>query len=169
MTLPAQRTARLGNPHHAASSQLAPVGGDLAPLPERPPRGLGKDGRALWRSAAVSGAGSWLRASDAALLRQVCEQTDLRAELAADVKARGAVVLETILVPGQQTQALRPNPSIATMIALDREIAKGLKALGLTPTDRAQLGLVTASAENEFDKWLRGHAGARSDQKGHQR
>lgn len=155
MALPAQRATRLGNPHHARSSQLAKVDADLAPLPDHAPRGLGKDGRALWRAVVASGAGAWLRASDAAMLKLICDQSDQRAALAADVKTRGAMVLEPVLVPGQKAEVMRPNPALAVMIQLDREIARGLKSLGLTPTDRAGLGLIVASTENELERWLR--------------
>lgn len=93
------------------------------------------------------------------MLRLICQQADTRAELATDVKSRGAMVLEPVLVPGQRADVTRPNPAIAVMIQLDREIGKGLRALGLTPTDRAQLGLLTAAAENEFDKWLKANGG----------
>lgn len=159
MPLPPERAQRLGNPHHQPRAELATVSGDIAPLPERPPRGLAREGRALWRAVVASGAGAWLKASDAAMLRQVCSQADLRAELATDVKNRGAMVLEPILVPGQKAEVMRPNPAVAMILAIDKEIARGLRALGLTPTDRAQLGLLTAAAENEFDKWLKANGG----------
>ena len=160
MTLPPERAQRLGNPHHQPRAELATTSGELAPLPARPPRGLAREGRALWRAVVASGAGAWLKASDAAMLRLICQQADTRAELALDVKTRGAMVEEPILVPGQRADVTRPNPAIAAMIQLDKEISRGLRALGLTPTDRARLGLLTAAAENEFDRWLKANGGA---------
>jgi hypothetical protein len=131
---PLEVKRRTGNPGKRAlpdPASTAPLPGivdeqDL-PAPARPLRAAGK---AMWRRVWSSGAVWLARVSDAELVLLVCEQVDERQALRREVLKYGGRF---------ERAALR---------ALEKQIMLGLSMLGLTPTDRARLGVAEVKVES---------------------
>jgi hypothetical protein len=97
--------------------------------PPEPPESLGELGRAVWSRVLVE-AGAWVNYRlDTLLLRIVCEQLDEREQLRA------------LVIEYPEQARLRIG-----LRELDKAIISGLSSLGLTPADRARLGVGAAPA-----------------------
>ena len=133
---PTERKRATGNP----GGRPLPAPLALLPAPIQvpaPPRPLSTHGRDLWERI-WSGAHGWVSdRTDIDLALLVCEQVDERSVL------RHRVFTEN---HWRDRSALR---------ALEDSIAKNLSALGMTPTDRARLGLAEVSAASQLERLRR--------------
>jgi hypothetical protein len=121
---PTEQKERIGNPGKRKLTKAEVIALPLnAPVIE-PWRPLGESGAALWHRVWTSGA-AWLKPSiDGELTLMVCEMTDERVRLRAQV-FRSAD-------DWRSRRGLRE---------LDRQLASLLGQLGFSPTDRASLGV----------------------------
>lgn len=136
---PIEVKRRTGNP----GGRPLPVPATALPPATRedlePMRPLGPDGRALWdRTWHISAA--WISAdTDVELLQLTCELLDERQLRRAEVLA---MLAEGIWCK-DQSSALR---------AIEAAIVANLQTLGLTPTDRARLGVAEVMTQSTLDK-----------------
>ncbi|MBM9504529.1 P27 family phage terminase small subunit [Actinacidiphila acididurans] len=143
--VPTERKRRLGNPGQRALPdatrvvEVAPLGG--AELPAH----LGPAGRDIWQRV-VSGA-VWLAQTDMPTLLLLAEKTDRR-----DDFLRRLADSEPVLYT--EKNYAYPNPLVGMLSTVETEIAKLLAALGLTPTDRARMGLAEVKAKSAFEEML---------------
>ncbi len=108
----------------------------------RPPESLLEPGRALW-GAVLLAAREWVSyETDVFLLRIVCEQLDEREQL------------RELVIANPEQPRLRIG-----LRELDKAITSGLSSLGLTPTDRARLGVKPAKELSGLDKITLKHYG----------
>jgi phage terminase small subunit len=136
---PREKTRALGNPgHRAGMDKDAPIVMPGQRTPPKPPRSLGKDGKQLW-DRAWSLAHTWLSPqTDLDLLLLTCEALDEREALRKLVMAGDADRFDR--------GALR---------ALDKQIVDSLGSLGMTPTDRARLGVAEVKIEDDLEAFRR--------------
>lgn len=127
---PVELRRREGNPGKRPLPQ--PLG-HLPGLQTRPPRGLGKDGRRLWR-AVTTDAVAWLAPTDVTLLQLLCEAADERAELKRSVDEHGRFFTTS-------KGYVVPHPAVGQLRTLEERMTSWLSLLGFTPTDRVRLGL----------------------------
>lgn len=80
----------------------------------RAPRGLRRDGAALWRETVEA---IDLNVLERDALRRACELADLAADLKADIAERGLVIGD------------RPNPSVLRLVQVQTAITRITKAL----------------------------------------
>jgi hypothetical protein len=114
---------------------MTELGNNPGIIPE-PPESLSGPGRALWEGIWKE-AGGWLHAGlDFELLRLVCEQIEEREQLRALVMAS----------PEQ------PRLRIG-LRELDKAVISGLSSLGLTPTERARLGLAVGKKATKLEEF----------------
>jgi P27 family predicted phage terminase small subunit len=104
------------------------------------PSDLGVAGLASWGDAWRL---PWAYESDRAVIEQLARLEDERAELRADVDARGPVLTKPLTtsrgeVVGDEAYA---NPAIRELRRLDQSILPLRDRLGLSPLARARLGL----------------------------
>lgn len=133
--IPNERKQRLG-------AGAAPSPESVVSLPTvnevpEPPDGLGDAGRAAWESVWSSAAG-WLASSDVLAVTLLALMVDERAQL------------RNHLMSGAGDFHDR-----AGLRALDTQINASLAALGLTPTDRARLGLAAVTTTDALEDFRR--------------
>lgn len=142
---PLERKRATGNPGKRRLPERVTTLSVVAP--PRPPKGLQRAGKALWRTV-WSEAGSWIAPTDAPLVLMLAEAADERAQLRDDVAKHG----HTWVSP---TGSARLNPSAAQLRAVEAQITAWLSMLGLTPTDRARLGLLEVKARGHLEELQR--------------
>ncbi len=112
---------------------LRGVEGGLPPVPET----LLPDGDGARRWAAIWSEAKWLSpATDAAVVRRLCEAVDLHERMREALLAPGA----GFYVRGSQGQ-LRPNPLLNQIRATGAEILALERECGLTPSARGRMGV----------------------------
>jgi hypothetical protein len=108
----------------------------------RPPESLLEPGRELW-GAVLLAAREWVSyETDVFLLRIVCEQLDEREQL------------RELVIANPEQPRLRIG-----LRELDKAITSGLSSLGLTPTDRARLGVKPPGPPSALDTLTIKHFG----------
>ncbi|MFJ8312090.1 MULTISPECIES: phage terminase small subunit P27 family [unclassified Streptomyces] len=112
---------------------------------EPPPEHLDCDGRTLWED--VSRASLWLAPSDLPALTLLCEMADRRAEFLSNLDASGPVLVN----PSGRVVA---NPIVGMLSTLEKHMVDVSAALGLTPTDRARMGIAEVRATSAFEEML---------------
>jgi P27 family predicted phage terminase small subunit len=116
----------------------------------RAPRSLEAAGRAVWREA-------WrlprIVAADRLAVEGLAHAADEAARLRAVIAERGELVARTIQTSRGEVVATEyvPNPGLAHLRALGREIAAISATLGLTPASRRELGLYVPADAREPD------------------
>lgn len=112
-------------------------------VPATPPRGLGKDGRNLWKFV-VAVAPDWLAESDVPVLRQACETIDEVARLSAAAQDTD----DPMLLLGLTTRAQNARKLHIQLLSL----------LGFSPADRAKYNLgEVAQEEDPLEAFRRGN------------
>lgn len=131
---PLEVKRRIGNPgkrplpDRVSTARLpGVVEGEPVPTPARPLRVAGK---AMWRRIWSSGAFWLARLADAESVLLLCEQIDER-----------QVLRKNVLKNGDRFDR-------AALRVLEKQIMHGLAVLGLTPTDRARLGVAEVKVES---------------------
>lgn len=139
---PTERRRARGNPGKRALP--VPVA-TILPLPARTavPGHLGVAGAALW-STALSACEGWLGVGDQATVLLLAEAADRRADLLERLASDGWV-LRT------EKGYAYAHPAAGMLTALEAQMTRWLSALGLTPTDRARLGLVEVRRVSKLD------------------
>ncbi|WP_075740727.1 phage terminase small subunit P27 family [Actinoalloteichus sp. GBA129-24] len=111
------------------------------------PDSLGEQGREVWRLV-WSGARTWMApGSDPIVVRQLCEAWDERHALREHLEAAGTEGRWYTTANGQVVT----HPSVTQLRALDAQITSWLAACGLTPSDRARLGLAEVRVADPMD------------------
>ena len=142
--IPIERRKKLGNP----SKRPLPKVVELVPPPPAdafdPPEPLEGEARAAWLLVAEA-AGPWLAEADRPLLLMLAEGFGRRALLIALLEAQGPV-LRT------DRGYVYSNPVAGQLATLERQLTSWLGVLGLTPADRARLGLVLAKSQSTLNE-----------------
>lgn len=148
---PIERARMTGNPGH---KKLPTNTAEVVALPPRSPvpGHLGTAGSALFQLILTACAG-WLGQGDQAIVVQLCESADRRAKLLRRVEDEGDVLYT-------DKGYAYPHPAVGMISGLDAQMTKWYSLLGLTPTDRAKLGLVEVKTVSKLDQ-LRNERAAR--------
>jgi|GEM_PF-3744871 len=142
--IPVERRKRLGNP----SKRPLPKVVELVPPPPAdafdPPEQLEGEARAAWMLVAEA-ARPWLAEADRPLLLMLAEGFGRRALLAAMIEQQGPVMVT-------ERGYRYSHPAVGQLATLERQLTSWLGVLGLTPTDRARLGLVLAKSQSTLNE-----------------
>ena len=141
--IPIERKRLTGNPGHAklptAVVALAPVGfGTEAPV------SLRAEGLALW-TAVIEYARPWLSHADLPMLAACCEAVDRRHELMTILAAEGSIV-------STDKGYKYAHPALGAIATTEAQITKWYAMLGLTPTDRARLGVAEVKVVSKLEE-----------------
>lgn len=137
--VPIERKVALGNPGKRALPEVIDTG--MAPVQAVPPTppSLRRHGSVVWEQLWTF-ARAWLAiGTDVNVVLRYCEAHDLRAELQATIAGEGRFTEGS-------TGQLVEHPASKMLRELDRDILRMEGALGLTPSDRAKLGLAVLTA-----------------------
>jgi len=123
---------------------------DLAQTREPPeaPKGLGQEGTDA-RSIVMANAPLLLPALDALTVARLADLVDERGSARAELDRRGILLEEPIVSPTGKVVGTRvvPNPAVAMLRQLDRELDALADRLGLVPAARARLGLTLTTLD----------------------
>ncbi|SOB84231.1 phage terminase small subunit P27 family [Streptomyces sp. 1331.2] len=140
---PTERKRRLGNPGGRPLPDTSNVVA-LPPVEDRPPDQLGPAGKAIWEVIAEC---SWIGQTDRPAVVMLCELFDRRQDFMARLESSDPVLFT-------EKGYAYANPLVGMLSTLDREIARQLGALGLTPTDRTRMGLAEVKAKSKLQELL---------------
>lgn len=129
---PIEAHRRAGNP----SKKHLPEPARIVLMTDKPPRapqGLQKTGKRLWRTLWTE-AGAWIAPSDTPLVVMVCEGADEREELRSLIAEHGRTF-------STKTGYVQVRPEVQQLRVLESQLTTWLSMLGLSPSDRARLGL----------------------------
>lgn len=141
---PAERKRRLGNPGRRPLPKLAEVTSLPAAAGAEPPEHLGESGRAVWE--VVTGLG-WVSESDRVAVTLLCELLDRRNDFVERLEASAPVLFT-------DKGYAYPNPLVGMLSTLERQIARQLGAIGLTPADRTRMGLAEVRAKSKLEELM---------------
>lgn len=141
---PTERKRKLGNPGKRALPDASNVVA-LPPVEDTAPQQLGPAGRAVWEL--VADQCKWLAESDRPTLVMLCEKFDRRQDFMARLETSDPVLYT-------DKGYAYANPLVGMLSTLETELAKLLSQLGLTPTDRARLGVAEVKAQSNLEKLL---------------
>ena len=129
---PTERKRRSGNPGKRRLPPPTAIVARADGVPEPP--ALGSEGLGLWGRVWVE-AGDWLAPSDRPTVELLCRLADERA-------AWLRLAAEEGLTSASRHGTMRIHPGVLEARALAGQMITLLSLLGLTPADRARLGLV---------------------------
>jgi len=138
---PIEKKRALGNPGKRALPDIGETHA-ISPIGVAPAE-LGEHGREAWDQLTRSA--PWLGESDRALVVQFCDKADRRAELVEKLKATDYVLLT-------DKGYAYANPMVGMISTIESEMVKMMSLLGLTPADRARLGLAEVKAQSTLEK-----------------
>lgn len=141
---PTERKRRLGNPGKRALPDASNVVA-LPPVEDNAPDQLGPAGRAVWEL--VADQCKWLAETDRPTLVMLCEKFDRRQDFMVRLESSEPVLYT-------DKGYAYANPLVGMLSTLETELAKLLSVLGLTPTDRARLGVAEVKAQSNLEKLL---------------
>lgn len=143
--IPTERKRARGNPGHQKLPSRSQVVA-LVPVAtnDESPSNLGEAGVELWETVTQFGS-SWIANTDRALLAKLCEAEDRRYELLARIEADGAVLYT-------DKGYAYAHPCVGMLSTLEAQMTKWYSLLGLTPADRARLGLAEVKAQSTLEK-----------------
>jgi P27 family predicted phage terminase small subunit len=140
---PVERQRAVGNPGHkklATQVVALPSLKIETPAPEH----LGNKGAALWLDV-TDFARAWLGYSDLAILTALCEAIDRR-----------DILMQTLTQDGYFLQTDKgyryAHPALGALSTLEQQITKWFAMLGLTPTDRARLGVAEVQVKSKLEE-----------------
>lgn len=137
---PLEKRKLLGNPSRRPMPQPEIFIAAASSTPEAPKQ-LGNHGVTVWNRVWTACA-AWISPqTDIALVTRYCEAVDEREEMKAIVSREGMMVDAT----GGTTKA---HPMIKCIRDLDSLLTKYEGLMGLTPSDRAKLGLVEVKKQD---------------------
>jgi P27 family predicted phage terminase small subunit len=117
----------------------------LPPVEDNAPDQLGPAGRAVWEL--VADQCKWLAETDRPTLVMLCEKFDRRQDFMVRLESSEPVLYT-------DKGYAYANPLVGMLSTLETELAKLLSVLGLTPTDRARLGVAEVKAQSNLEKLL---------------
>jgi len=138
---PIEKKRALGNPGKRALPEISETHA-ITPIGSAPAT-LGEAGQEAWEQ--LTSASPWLGESDRQLVVQFCEKADRRAELVEKLAATDYVLLT-------DKGYAYANPMVGMISTLESEMVKMMSLLGLTPADRARLGLAEVKAQSTLEK-----------------
>ena len=109
------------------------------------PAGLGPIGTEAWQRI-VQHAGTWIANSDREALEMLCKAINFHADLTARIDADGPV----LYAPSGYAY---PHPCVGMRSTTEDSIRKWMNQLGLTPADRAKLGIAMVESQSKIDKF----------------
>lgn len=145
---PTERKRRTGNPGKRALPDASNVVA-LPPVADDAPVQLGPAGKAVWDL--VTGQCKWLAESDRPTLVMLCEKFDRRQDFMARLESSDPVLFT-------DKGYAYANPLVGMLSTLEQELTKLLSVLGLTPTDRARLGVAEVKKETALEALLKRRA-----------
>ena len=107
------------------------------------PAGLGPSASESWRRI-VGHAGSWIASSDREALEMLCKAIEFHADLSARINADGPVLFT-------DKGYAYPHPAVGMRSTAEDSIRKWMNHLGLTPADRAKLGIAMVESQSKLD------------------
>jgi len=138
---PIEKKRALGNPGKRALPDIAETHAISAI--GLPPGHIGDAGLEMWNQ--VTAASPWLGESDRPLIVQFCEMADRKQHLSEQLKQTDDVLLT-------DKGYAYANPLVGMLSTLQGEMLKMMSLLGLTPADRARLGLAEVKAQSTLEK-----------------
>jgi P27 family predicted phage terminase small subunit len=144
--IPTERKRRVGNPGKRALPDKTNVVA-LPPVEDDAPSQLGPAGRAVWDL--VTEQCKWLAESDRPTLVMLCEKFDRRNDFMVRLESQDPVLYT-------DKGYAYANPLVGMISTLETEVAKLLSVLGLTPTDRARLGVAEVKRQSNLERLLKG-------------
>jgi P27 family predicted phage terminase small subunit len=121
----------------------------LPPVADDAPVQLGPAGKAVWEL--VTDQCKWLAESDRPTLVMLCEKFDRRQDFMARLESSDPVLFT-------DKGYAYANPLVGMLSTLEQELTKLLSVLGLTPTDRARLGVAEVKKETALEALLKRRA-----------
>ncbi|MGI8515380.1 MAG: P27 family phage terminase small subunit [Acidimicrobiia bacterium] len=150
--IPIERRKKLGNPGKRPLPKVI----ELVPPPPAdafdPPEPLEGEAKAAWLLVADA-AKPWLAEADRPALLMLAEGFGRRALLVAMIEQQGPVM---VTAAGYAYS----HPAAGQLATLERQLTSWLGLLGLTPADRAKLGLALAKSGTQLEK-LRAASGSK--------
>ena len=140
---PAERKRALGNPGKRSLPKTSTVVA-LPQLQPSAPSTLGSDGAEAWLHI-MGCAGKWLAESDAPLLLMLCESYDRRAFLLRILSDEGWSIVTDKGYPYR-------HPLVQVVSDLEKQMTSHMSLLGLSPSDRARLGLAEVKAASTLER-----------------
>lgn len=123
---------------------ILPAPADQIP---KPPRGLKRPGRDVWRRLWRRGS-AWLSEdTNYDIMTRLCEAHNQREELKAEIAKYG------YLVPGKLGGVVG-NPAVTQLRVLEALMTRWESECGFTPVARTRLGLAEVRRMNELDEFL---------------
>ncbi len=141
---PTERKRLTGNPGKRALPDKTNVVA-LPPVEDDAPQQLGPAGRAVWEL--VTEQCKWLAESDRPTLVMLCEKFDRRQDFMVRLESTDPVLFT-------DKGYAYANPLVGMLSTLETELARLLGALGLTPSDRARLGVAEVKRQTNLEKLL---------------
>ena len=141
--VPIERKRARGNPGKRAMPKSDQVE-VIEPLTDEAPVRLNNAGAELWHK--MNSHAHWLGESDNPAMLMLCEKYDRREMLLAQLENEPLV-----LVPENGSRA-QPNPLVAMVDQVEKDIVTLLSLLGMTPTDRSRLGLAEVKKQSTLEK-----------------
>lgn len=145
---PTERKRKLGNPGKRSLPNPANVVA-LPPVADDAPAQLGPAGKAVWEL--VTEQCRWLAESDRPTLVMLAEKFDRRQDFIARLESSDPVLFT-------DKGYAYANPLVGMLSTLETELTKLLSLLGLTPTDRARLGVAEVKKETALEALLKRRA-----------
>jgi P27 family predicted phage terminase small subunit len=109
------------------------------------PDGLGPIATETWHRI-VEHAGSWIAVSDREALTMLCRDVEMMANLEAKLSQDGPVLYT-------DKGYAYAHPAMGMRTSTGESIRKWMNHLGLTPADRAKLGIAMVESQSKIDKY----------------
>ena len=109
------------------------------------PEGLGPLATEVWLRI-VENAGSWIAVSDREALTMLCKSVEFHADLSARINVDGPVLFT-------DKGYAYAHPAVGMRASAEDSIRKWMNQLGLTPADRAKLGIAMVESQSKIDKY----------------
>jgi len=109
------------------------------------PDGLGPIATEAWNRI-VEHAGSWIAVSDRDALTMLCRDIELLADLEARLRVDGPVLYT-------DKGYAYAHPAAGMRTSAEESIRKWMNHLGLTPADRAKLGIAMVESQSKIEKY----------------
>lgn len=109
------------------------------------PDGLGPIATEAWQRI-VDYAGSWIAVSDRDALTMLCRDIEMLANLEAKISQDGPVLYT-------DKGYAYAHPAMGMRTSTEESVRKWMNHLGLTPADRAKLGIAMVESQSKIDKY----------------
>lgn len=147
--VPLERQLARGNPSKRALPEIVSELPAANEIPE-PPDHLGEKGLETWNrlwTYQVNASQPWISEAELNLVTRYCEGQDTRADYQRIIRQEGR------MSEGASGQSV-VHPAVRELRQLDDELLKYEAKLGLTPSDRAGLGLAIVSTQSKLQKLM---------------